>query len=99
MKSLRSLLAVCSLLAGTLVLLSVPAGASPKGPEDLGPGSGWLEPGETKCVTDPDRGTICGTFPKSSQKTTFVRFQSTSIRGNSPKMRPTGNLQLRRSHR
>jgi len=61
---LRRILLVSLFVTGISVPAASLLNACPPDPNNLPPGSGYLEPGQKKCVTDPDKGTICGTFPK-----------------------------------
>lgn len=61
----RRMLLVSLAVMGLLVPAASLLNACPVDPNNLPPGAGYLESGQKKCVTDPDKGTICGTFPKA----------------------------------
>lgn len=91
---LQRVLLVSLVVTGLSVSAASLLNACPPDPNNLPPGSGYLEPGQKKCVTDPDKGTICGIFPKRIPGKSLSPLKN---RNTADRIK-NGKLSLRQSH-
>lgn len=74
---------------GICTPLATIVNACPTDPNNLPAGSGYLEPGKTTCVTDPDLGTVCGKLGNKGAFKKLVGLKDTrKEKRTNPEMRP-----------